>query len=187
MDRYRQIHFGFRIPMITLPIGCLFQLISVGSPYWVKIKVSSLIQSVDIHLGLWRACFALNNAKPECSSDMSDNPDWFRATQACAILGLIFAVVAMVSLYLKNCSSFQNKALGLLAMVSAFAAAIMIVIGVSVFAVRMTDLLLPTGKTRLEIGTDYLNWGWYIGIAAGVTFIKAAIFVSIGVMNTRND
>lgn len=74
MDRYRQIHFGFRIPMITLPIGCLFQLISVGSPYWVKIKVSSLIQSVDIHLGLWRACFALNNAKPECSSDMSDNP-----------------------------------------------------------------------------------------------------------------
>lgn len=63
----------------------------------------------------------------------------------------------------------------------------MIVIGVSVFAVRMTDLLLPTGKTRLEIGTDYLHWGWYIGIAAGVTFIKAAIFVSIGVMNTRND
>ncbi|CAG2200237.1 unnamed protein product [Mytilus edulis] len=122
MDRYRQIHFGFRIPMITLPIGCLFQLISLASPYWIKIKVSSLIQSVDIHLGLWRACFALNNAKPECSSDMSDNPDWFKATQACAILGLIFAVVAMVSLYLKNCSSFQNKALGLLAMVSAFAA-----------------------------------------------------------------
>ncbi|CAC5373348.1 unnamed protein product [Mytilus coruscus] len=100
-------------------------LISVASPYWVRFKVSSVLSSVDLHLGLWRACFSINHAEPQCSSDMSDNP------------------------------------------------ALLIAIGVSVFAVKMTDLLLPTGKTRLEIGTDYLNWGWYIGIAAIVTCIKA--------------
>lgn len=63
----------------------------------------------------------------------------------------------------------------------------MIAIGVVVFAVKLADLLLPTGKTSFELGSDYLNWGWYIGIAAVLTFIKAAIFLSIGVMNTRND
>jgi hypothetical protein len=34
MDRFRENHFGFRIRMITLPIGCVFQLISLVSPYW---------------------------------------------------------------------------------------------------------------------------------------------------------
>ena len=52
MDRFRENHFGFRIPMITLPIGCVFQLISLVSPYWINAD----FVIGDVHMGLWKSC-----------------------------------------------------------------------------------------------------------------------------------
>ena len=46
------VHFGFRIPMISLPIGIILQIISVASPYWIKFSV----KIASIHVGLWKGC-----------------------------------------------------------------------------------------------------------------------------------
>ena len=67
MDRFRENHFGFRIPMITLPIGCVFQLISLVSPYWINADFIILNVHIYEHIGLWKTCVHTQEAS-DCSS-----------------------------------------------------------------------------------------------------------------------
>jgi hypothetical protein len=67
MDRFRENHFGFRIPMITLPIGCVFQLISLVSPYWINADFIILNVHIYEHIGLWKTCLHTQEAS-DCSS-----------------------------------------------------------------------------------------------------------------------
>ncbi|KAK3801321.1 hypothetical protein RRG08_054825 [Elysia crispata] len=153
------------IPLVAvavLGLGNLLHIIGLSTPEWVTADVSSpFLGRFETTRGLFKAC-----VDDDCVT-IDDKPDWLKASQAMAILGMLVGLGAaalaciMFVMGLMNKDSF--KSLGVLSFLAAVVSFIMILICVIVYAV--------------EIKED--ESGWYFGYSFGLS-IAGAILVVLG-------
>ncbi|KAL3891560.1 hypothetical protein ACJMK2_003818 [Sinanodonta woodiana] len=130
-------------------------------------------------MGLWKFCNLNNNNGEEICGDITDFyasqganvPDFFKATRALTILGLILVAVAIEMVVLKIFLMNDKIFLSLGASTTAIAAGGLILIGTIVFGVKAVE----------ESTADaVLGAGFGLGVVAGVIPIVAGIIFIIG-------
>nr|XP_022325499.1 uncharacterized protein LOC111125722 [Crassostrea virginica] len=118
----------------------IFQLIGLVSPYWTTFEYGGV---TEVYLGLWKYCVKTKQNDVSTCTDSTDNitEGWFTAVQAMSILGLIALVAALVMTILKMFVMKENKVPQFVAIATAFAAAIFILISIAVYAAEMNEKL----------------------------------------------
>nr|XP_022294563.1 uncharacterized protein LOC111104749 [Crassostrea virginica] len=126
------------VGLVLTICAVIFQLIGLASPYWLTTD----LPGANVNLGLWKYCAeSVPDGLTICvDTTIRVTEDWFTAVQAMSILGLIALVAALVMTILKMFVMKENKVPQFVAIATAFAAAIFILISIAVFAAKMNDL-----------------------------------------------
>ncbi|ESO82075.1 hypothetical protein LOTGIDRAFT_237157 [Lottia gigantea] len=139
------------LAVILAGIGCLFHLIGLSVVYWV---VSDPFVS-GYGSGLWQQCGLT------CAS-YSYTPDYWKATQAFVIIGLLIGVGGLVMSLVAMIQ--KTRMFRLLGMVGCAAAALCILLAIIIFGASIT----------LGRGTQW-GWGFILCIISSFFFIAAAV------------
>ena len=145
------VHYQFVVAPILVVIGAIICTIGLATPYWAS-------QSVDgnnIHSGLWRVCFSIDNTT---GCDNVQATSWLNATRAMIIISvaLSFLTVALGIISIIK----GNVPFSIAAAISAFVQAVTMVTGLAIYI----------GKFH-ELNHSYTGLSWSFGVGwAGASF-----------------
>ncbi|XP_062598714.1 uncharacterized protein LOC134260144 isoform X2 [Saccostrea cucullata] len=157
------------IGSVLQTLAFVLHIIGFASPYWIYSKESRGPASLQVNAGLWQSCNTVSGAGQDVTTctDISIAPDWFKAVQAFACLGLISLLIAVVALAVKRC---MDKAL--LFYLSAgltFAGAVCILISIAVYAAKYTN----------TVADVHFHFAFAFCIIAMILAIPAGFFIII--------
>ncbi|KAK3775433.1 hypothetical protein RRG08_015281 [Elysia crispata] len=116
--------------VVALGLGNMFHIIGLATPEWIKVG--------KVTVGLFEGCL-----DDDCVT-IEDKPDWLKACQAMAILGMLLGLMAVALATFMFVKSLKNndspKSLGLLTLLAAILSLIFILICVILYAVEIKDL-----------------------------------------------
>ncbi|GAB1608415.1 uncharacterized protein LOC115213003 [Argonauta hians] len=144
---------------VFLSLGLLLFVIGFASPHWADYD--------EQHTGLWKGYFCYITGCKDVTRIHTNNPDWFKATQALETLGLIALLLAFIILFLYMCvESCRGRNALMAVMISIFAGVAFIIIGVIIFSTKNHSFTI----------------GWSMGVAiAGAVFsFIAGVMVVMG-------
>ncbi|XP_025091237.1 epithelial membrane protein 1-like [Pomacea canaliculata] len=143
-------------------VALVFQLVAVGGSGWAVNK------QAEIEIGLFRTCF-----RGECNDiQSSKQPDWFRATQAFSILGLL-AIAGSLAVGILHAVLENTRVLCLLAIASCAASVVALLIEVAVFGGEMGDEIRATKDVSF-------GYGFILSIIACILSVGAAACFALG-------
>ncbi|XP_062603973.1 uncharacterized protein LOC134265774 [Saccostrea cucullata] len=151
----------FQLIALVLTIcAVVFRLIGLASPYWISFDI--IISKVNS--GLWKTCAKIIlTGDTECSDVIVTDDDWLKAVRAMSILGLLVLVVAAIMTVLKLFVLKDMKPILFVAIGTAFAGAVFILISVAVYAAKVNDLY------------DYVDFDYHFAFAFSIIGMIAAI------------
>lgn len=112
-------------------LGCVFHIIGLATPEWVAADGGSI--------GLWKTCY-----QGECVTIKEDGkPDWFKACDALAVLGILFGLaaftIAAVMVVMEALNKPSPRAVGAAVLATSIVSFSLIIICVILFAVKIGD------------------------------------------------
>ncbi|XP_061188415.1 uncharacterized protein LOC133196560 [Saccostrea echinata] len=127
----------FLLIAMTLTIcAAIFQLIGLASPYWTFIDGNS----INVNSGLWKTCTqTVSTGDTVCTDIEITDDDWLKAVRAMSILGFLVLMVAAIMAVLKLFVLKDKQPVLFVAIGTAFAGAVFILISIAVYAAKTKD------------------------------------------------
>ncbi|XP_062598715.1 uncharacterized protein LOC134260145 [Saccostrea cucullata] len=151
------------IGFILAIIAFVFHLIGFASPFWVNAD----ILSHSIHYGLWKVCGVLTSG----CLDITNPPDWLKASQAFAILAFICFLAAVVCSALKL-FVLKDKKIILFATIGAvFVGAFCVLLSIAIYAGKKDNLTGGSSLFNFHFAFAFCIIGMLVAIASGICFI----------------
>ncbi|XP_078320945.1 epithelial membrane protein 1-like [Crassostrea virginica] len=159
--------------LVLISCAVIFQLIGLASPYWITFNVGSL---VEVYMGLWKYCTEIIQLKVSTCQDSTENisEGWFSSVKAMTILGLLALLVALGMTIMKMFVLKDSKVALFVAVGTAFAGAVFILISIAVFAVKVNDQLEGL-EFSYHFGFAFCILAMLAGIGAGCLMLVDAI------------
>ncbi|XP_061180387.1 uncharacterized protein LOC133188929 [Saccostrea echinata] len=155
------------IALVTTICAAVFQLIGLASPYWIFIDATLL----KINSGLWKTCTELVlTGDNECTDVELTDDDWLKAVRAMSVLGFLVLVVAAVMAILKLFVLKDKQIILFVAIGTAFAGAVFILISVAVYAAKTNDLY-ENSDFNYHFAFAFSIIGMIAAIGAGVVML----------------
>lgn len=149
----------FVVGFLLCAIAAVASIVSTAIPYWLY-KGSS---QASEYQGLWRGCIEVASVKT-CSNN-ENVPDWWKATQAMMILGILFLALS----FFLGCVQCKNESSQIFqgSVFTSVLGGVVLIIAVIIFGVK-----------EKEVKSDF-SAGFYLALVAGVLAIISAILMAV--------
>ncbi|XP_060591210.1 uncharacterized protein LOC132746150 [Ruditapes philippinarum] len=88
---FGQASIMLKVGFILIIVALVIQILAVALPYWYSKEVAN---NYDVYGGLFRGCAEAGNTK--ACNNVKNPTDWWAATQAFEIIGLLILVAALI-------------------------------------------------------------------------------------------